>query len=53
TKPERDETPGRASKRKKWREKVLLINDILTNTLDDGTRVRLAIWRPGKRNGVR
>ncbi|ETM43868.1 hypothetical protein L914_10819, partial [Phytophthora nicotianae] len=29
-------------KRKEYRNKVLLLNDILTNTLDDGTRVRLA-----------
>ncbi|KAE9003156.1 hypothetical protein PR003_g18451 [Phytophthora rubi] len=42
TKPERDGTPEAARRRKKYKEKVLLLNDILTNTLDDGTRVRLA-----------
>ncbi|KAE9089818.1 hypothetical protein PF010_g18833 [Phytophthora fragariae] len=40
--PERDGTPEVARRRKKYKEKVLLLNDILTNTLDDGTRVRLA-----------
>uniref|UniRef100_H3H819 CCHC-type domain-containing protein n=1 Tax=Phytophthora ramorum TaxID=164328 RepID=H3H819_PHYRM len=42
TKPEKDGTPATKKKRKEWREKVLLLNDILTNTLDDVTRVRLA-----------
>ncbi|KAE8894585.1 hypothetical protein PF005_g3603 [Phytophthora fragariae] len=42
TKPERDGTPEAARRRKKYKEKVLLLNDIPTNTLDDGTRVRLA-----------
>ncbi|EGZ16439.1 hypothetical protein PHYSODRAFT_500857 [Phytophthora sojae] len=46
TKPERDGTPEAAARRKKWKQRVLMINDNLTNTLDDGTRVRLAPRRP-------
>ncbi|OWZ00684.1 hypothetical protein PHMEG_00028075 [Phytophthora megakarya] len=42
TKPERDGSPEASRRRKRWKEKVLQLNDILTNTLDDGTRVRLA-----------
>ncbi|ETO62015.1 hypothetical protein F444_20039 [Phytophthora nicotianae P1976] len=42
TKPEKDGTRATKQKRKEYRNKVLLLNDILTNTLDDGTRVRLA-----------
>ncbi|KAE8984088.1 hypothetical protein PR003_g24279 [Phytophthora rubi] len=42
TKPEKDGTPATKKKRKQWRKKVLLLNEILTNTLDDVTRVRLA-----------
>ncbi|KAE8969394.1 hypothetical protein PR001_g27511 [Phytophthora rubi] len=42
SKPEKDGTDAAKKKRKEYREKVLLLNDILTNTLDDGTRVRLA-----------
>ncbi|KAG6616093.1 ABC transporter G family member 31 [Phytophthora cinnamomi] len=42
TKPERDGSQEAARRRKKWKTKVLLLNVILTNTLDDGTRVRLA-----------
>ncbi|KAE9213995.1 hypothetical protein PF005_g9995 [Phytophthora fragariae] len=42
TKPEKDGTPATKKKRKEWREKELLLNDILTNTLDDVTRVWLA-----------
>ncbi|KAG6572566.1 ABC transporter G family member 31 [Phytophthora cinnamomi] len=42
TKTERDGSQEAARRRKKWKTKVVLLNDILTNTLDDGTRVRLA-----------
>ncbi|KAF4029710.1 Reverse transcriptase (RNA-dependent DNA polymerase) [Phytophthora infestans] len=41
-KPEKDGTGATKPKRKEYRNKVLVLNDILTNTLDDGTRVRLA-----------
>ncbi|ETK73603.1 hypothetical protein L915_19486, partial [Phytophthora nicotianae] len=41
-KREKDGTSAIKQKRKEYRNKVLLLNDILTNTLDDGTRVRLA-----------
>ncbi|EGZ11397.1 hypothetical protein PHYSODRAFT_392169, partial [Phytophthora sojae] len=41
-KPEKDGTAATKKKRKEWRQKLLMLNDILTNTLDDVTRVRLA-----------
>ncbi|KAF1777823.1 hypothetical protein GQ600_15457 [Phytophthora cactorum] len=36
TKPERENARSEA-RYKKWKEKVLQLNDILANTLDDGT----------------
>ncbi|KAF1789862.1 hypothetical protein GQ600_10027 [Phytophthora cactorum] len=41
TKPERDRTPEAKARYKKWKEKVLQLNDILANTLDDGTTPQL------------
>ncbi|KAF4033564.1 hypothetical protein GN244_ATG14534 [Phytophthora infestans] len=41
-KPEKDGMGATKQKRKEYRNKVLVLNDILTNTLDDETRVRLA-----------
>ncbi|ETL89679.1 hypothetical protein L917_11427, partial [Phytophthora nicotianae] len=41
-KTEKDGTSATKQKRKEYRNKVMLLNDILTNTLDDETRVRLA-----------
>ncbi|OWZ13018.1 hypothetical protein PHMEG_00013727 [Phytophthora megakarya] len=41
-KPDRDGTAEASAKRRKRKEKNLLLNVILTNTLDDGSRVRFA-----------
>ncbi|POM81068.1 Hypothetical protein PHPALM_1018 [Phytophthora palmivora] len=41
-KPVRDYSEETRKRRNKWKNNVLLFNDILTNTSADGTRVRLA-----------
>ncbi|KAG6613878.1 ABC transporter G family member 31 [Phytophthora cinnamomi] len=50
TKPERDGSQEAARRRKKWKTKILLLNDILTNTLDVACAWR--IWRSHRPSGA-